>query len=154
MTIDELIYKSLLKPNDRVLLKEFDNGSEVIPEQYATVLSVAHLANDSTSLKIKIDTPEFTQDDCIREIGVDQVKYRCMDDIPAMKPYPLDSVQCDECGGHGCTICGFRGWFTPKTHEHGRKCHNERCGNKIPPAHIAVYCSNECAYKCALGDNL
>lgn len=66
-------------------------------------------------------------------------------DIPKDKDYPEDAVQCDTCGGNGCGICGQKGWL-PKGHERGRKCYREECPNPIPPAHVAVYCSNECAY--------
>lgn len=66
-------------------------------------------------------------------------------DIPKDKSYPPDSVQCDECGGHGCEKCGERGWFTPSTHPLGRKCYRDGCTVAIPPAQVAVYCSYECA---------
>ena len=65
--------------------------------------------------------------------------------IPKDKTYPEDSVQCGGCGGHGCHLCGDKGWLTPKFHPNGRKCLNDVCGKPIPPAHIAVYCCNECA---------
>ncbi len=68
-------------------------------------------------------------------------------DIPKDKNYPTDSVQCDNCGGHGCSACENRGWFAPNTHPMGRKCEREGCGKPIPPNQVAVYCTNECAYK-------
>jgi hypothetical protein len=69
-----------------------------------------------------------------------------MFDIPKDKKYPVDSVQCDGCGGNGCKDCEGRGWLTPKNHPGGRKCANSSCGHPLAPSHIAVYCSNECAY--------
>ncbi len=66
-------------------------------------------------------------------------------DIPKDKNYPVDSVQCDNCGGHGCPECGDKGWFTSRSHPKGRKCERAACGNPIPPDQVAVYCSNECA---------
>ncbi len=66
-------------------------------------------------------------------------------DIPKDKNYPASAVQCDECGGWGCTTCRDKGWL-PAGHPKGRKCAREECGNPIPPAQVAVYCSNECAY--------
>lgn len=66
-------------------------------------------------------------------------------DIPKDKKYPVDSVQCDNCGGYGCNTCGDRGWLTPSTHPKGRKCYRDVCKNPIQPDHIAVYCSNSCA---------
>lgn len=66
-------------------------------------------------------------------------------DIPRVKDYPADAVQCDDCGGHGCKTCGNRGWLTPLTHPKGRRCCNEHCHKPLPPAHVAVYCSNVCA---------
>lgn len=65
-------------------------------------------------------------------------------DIPKDKKYPPDSVQCDHCGGIGCTLCEQRGWFTPKTHRDGRRCYH--CNTPLSPAHVAVYCSDQCAY--------
>jgi uncharacterized Fe-S cluster protein YjdI len=29
--------------------------------------------------------------------------------IPAVKPFPPGAVQCDGCGGHGCSVCGRHG---------------------------------------------
>lgn len=65
--------------------------------------------------------------------------------IPKDKNYPLDSVQCDNCGGWGCVGCSDKGWLTPRGHPNGRRCEKEGCGNPIPPDQIAVYCSNQCA---------
>ena len=67
-------------------------------------------------------------------------------DIPKDKNYPLDSVQCDDCGGHGCKKCDQRGWFTPSTHPGGRHCYRDACHQSIPPSQIAVYCSDACAH--------
>jgi len=67
-------------------------------------------------------------------------------DIPKNKNYPDNSVQCDNCGGHGCGICNFNGWLTPQNHPNGRKCENPACNKPLPPNHVAVYCSNQCAY--------
>ncbi|GMU74210.1 MAG: hypothetical protein AMXMBFR44_4080 [Candidatus Campbellbacteria bacterium] len=64
-------------------------------------------------------------------------------DIPRNKLFPRDSVQCDDCGGCGCTVCGQDGWLTPRTHPKGRRCY--RCDVPLPPDHIAVYCSDACA---------
>jgi hypothetical protein len=66
-------------------------------------------------------------------------------DIPKDKSYPADSVQCNECGGYGCEVCNGRGWLTPKNHPKGRRCENPFCDNPIPPAHLAIHCSNKCA---------
>lgn len=74
-------------------------------------------------------------------------------DIPKDKHYPKDAVQCDNCGGWGCDGCGQRGWFNA-AHPKGRKCERPGCGNPIPPDHIAVYCSNECATRDALDENI
>jgi len=65
--------------------------------------------------------------------------------IPKDKSYAADSVQCDGCGGHGCNTCEGKGWLPPG-HPKGRICSRPGCGNPIPPSHVAVYCSNECAY--------
>lgn len=65
-------------------------------------------------------------------------------DIPKDKTFPPDAVQCDDCGGHGCFTCRYKGWL-PKDHARGRKCYRDACLNAIPPSQIAVYCSNECA---------
>ena len=65
--------------------------------------------------------------------------------IPKDKNYPADSVQCNNCGGWGCEICNNRGWFSPVGHPKRRQCEREGCDNPIPPAQVAVYCSNECA---------
>lgn len=66
-------------------------------------------------------------------------------DIPKDKNYPADSVQCHGCGGWGCLACEDRGWFTPKNHPKGRRCERPSCNNLIPPAQVAIYCSNHCA---------
>jgi len=65
--------------------------------------------------------------------------------IPKDKNYPGDAVQCDDCGGHGCGTCENKGWL-PKDHPSGRRCEREECNNPIPPAQVAIYCSNECAF--------
>lgn len=67
-------------------------------------------------------------------------------DIPRDKNHPADAVQCDECGGHGCAVCGGRGWL-PAGHARGRLCEYEKCRRPLAPGHVAVYCSNECAFK-------
>lgn len=67
-------------------------------------------------------------------------------DIPKDKSNPADSVQCDTCGGHGCGRCGDRGWFTPLNHPYGRRCAYEECNAPLNPSHVAVYCSNRCAF--------
>jgi hypothetical protein len=64
--------------------------------------------------------------------------------IPKDKNYPADAVQCDDCGGWGCPTCQDKGWL-PKYHPKGRLCEREKCLNPIPPAQIAIYCSNDCA---------
>lgn len=71
--------------------------------------------------------------------------------LPRDKIFPLDSVQCNWCGGWGCDQCDNRGWFTPADHPKGRRCHYELCmrGAKktpkpIPPDQVAVYCCDEC----------
>jgi hypothetical protein len=66
-------------------------------------------------------------------------------DIPRNKNYPSDAVQCDDCGGHGCETCHGYGWL-PKGDPHGRTCERRDCIEPIPPAHVAVYCSDECAF--------
>ena len=66
-------------------------------------------------------------------------------DIPKNKNYPPDAVQCDYCGGHGCTACDDKGWL-PAGHPKGRLCLREACGKPIPPNQVAVYCCNQCAY--------
>jgi hypothetical protein len=66
-------------------------------------------------------------------------------DIPKDKNYPKDSVQCDDCGGHGCVTCNEKGWLTPSRHPNGRKCENPNCDNPIEPGCVAIYCGNECA---------
>lgn len=66
--------------------------------------------------------------------------------LPKNTRFPPDAVQCDECGGYGCDTCGQNGWL-PSGHAKGRKCEREECQKPIPPAHLAVYCSDECARK-------
>ncbi len=66
-------------------------------------------------------------------------------DIPKDKTYPIDSVQCNNCGGLGCRICDGKGWLTPKGHSSGRKCANPSCNEPLHPTHVAIYCSNQCA---------
>jgi hypothetical protein len=53
-------------------------------------------------------------------------------------------VQCDGCGGHGCSICKDRGWLT-SGHPNGRTCARAECHQTIKPENQAIYCSNECA---------
>lgn len=65
--------------------------------------------------------------------------------IPKVKDFPDNSVQCNKCGGHGCDVCEERGWLTPRTHPAGRQCYRDGCNKPIPPDQVAVYCSNECA---------
>jgi hypothetical protein len=67
-------------------------------------------------------------------------------DIPKDKNYPPDAVQCDECGGHGCKLCEDKGWLT-KGDPDGRICARNGCDNPIPPAQVALYCSNACAFQ-------
>lgn len=65
-------------------------------------------------------------------------------DIPKDKNYPSDAVQCDECGGRGCSVCKDKGWL-PHGHQNGRLCYKGGCNNPISPSQITVYCSNTCA---------
>lgn len=79
--------------------------------------------------------------------------------LPAVGGWPAGSAQCNVCGGHGCLRCDQLGWYPPKTLEEKaaeallpeapvdlrRKCENSECRNFIPPDHVAVYCSNDCA---------
>jgi hypothetical protein len=67
-----------------------------------------------------------------------------MFDIPKDKNFPGDAVQCHGCGGWGCVACNDRGWL-PHDHPKGRRCERPGCANLIPPAQVAIYCSNECA---------
>ncbi len=67
-------------------------------------------------------------------------------DIPKVKPFPADAIQCNRCGGHGCANCFDRGWVTSMDPT-GRRCYREVCENPILPDHVAVYCSNECAFE-------
>jgi hypothetical protein len=64
--------------------------------------------------------------------------------IPKDKTYPAAAGQCNDCGGHGCTTCGSKGWL-PAGHPKIRKCYRDACGMTLSPEHVAVYCSNECA---------
>ncbi|KKS74844.1 MAG: hypothetical protein UV57_C0004G0020 [Parcubacteria group bacterium GW2011_GWD2_43_10] len=66
-------------------------------------------------------------------------------DIPKDKNYPSNSVQCDDCGGLGCETCNDKGWLTPKSHPHGRKCRYEPCNKPLHPTQVAVYDSDSCA---------
>lgn len=66
--------------------------------------------------------------------------------IPKNKNFPEDAVQCGKCGGHGCQTCEDNGWLA-NGHQEGRHCAREACFRTIPPAHMAEYCSNECAWK-------
>lgn len=66
--------------------------------------------------------------------------------IPKDKGFPCGSVQCDDCGGFGCATCHDKGWLTPKDNPNGRRCMNPECRKSLPPDHVAVYCSNECAF--------
>lgn len=68
-------------------------------------------------------------------------------DIPKDKNYTADAVQCDHCGGHGCEDCEQKGWLTPSDHRDGRRCGHILCNKPLAPNHIAVYCSNECAFE-------
>jgi hypothetical protein len=68
-----------------------------------------------------------------------------MFDIPRDKHYPPDAVQCHNCGGHGCASCENKGWL-PKGHANGRECLNPACGAPIRPNHVALYCSDDCAF--------
>lgn len=65
-------------------------------------------------------------------------------DIPKDKNYPHDAVQCNGCGGHGCSNCDDKGWL-PKGHPKGRLCELKGCNNPIPPSQVAIYCSDKCA---------
>jgi hypothetical protein len=66
-------------------------------------------------------------------------------DIPKDKSYPADAVQCNDCGGHGCATCEQRGWL-PSGHPKGRRCEFDECAKPLPPNHVPVYCSDECAH--------
>lgn len=66
--------------------------------------------------------------------------------IPKDKDYPPDAVQCDDCGGNACKTCDHKGWLL-HGHAKGRKCLREGCSKPIPPAQVALYCSNFCAAK-------
>lgn len=65
--------------------------------------------------------------------------------IPKDKNYPIGSVQCDGCGGNGCDVCGDRGWL-PRDHPKVRRCANADYNKPLDPAHVAIYCSNKCAF--------
>lgn len=64
--------------------------------------------------------------------------------IPKVKPFPPDSAQCNHCGGNGCEICNDKGWVSAGSF-YARHCLKCKC--IIPPDHVAVYCSNECAFE-------
>jgi hypothetical protein len=66
-------------------------------------------------------------------------------DVPKDKHFPLDSVQCDSCGGNGCDVCGDKGWLTPANHPIGRRCEYAGCNMPLAPYSVSVYCSNVCA---------
>lgn len=68
-------------------------------------------------------------------------------DIPKDKNYPTNSVQCNSCGGHGCEDCDDKGWLFPIDHPNGRRCENEKCNLPLFPNQVALYCSNQCAFK-------
>jgi hypothetical protein len=61
--------------------------------------------------------------------------------IPKNKSYPPDAVQCNQCGGYGCSFCEDNGWL-PKDHLHGRTCLNDDV--PIPPDRPSSYCSDRC----------
>lgn len=65
-------------------------------------------------------------------------------DIPKDQNYPHDAAQCDGCGGHGCVVCGDRGWVMAESDD-ARYCERDGCGKLIPPFEAAVYCSVGCA---------
>lgn len=60
--------------------------------------------------------------------------------------------QCDVCGGSlfvfgpPCSTCGGSGALPPG-HEKLRKCYREKCGRVLHPSHVAVYCTNACAWE-------
>lgn len=66
-------------------------------------------------------------------------------DIPWGGNYPKDAVQCDGCAGHGCVVCGNKGWL-PVNHPRGKRCLWDRCGAPIAPPHWGVYCTSTCAF--------
>lgn len=83
------------------------------------------------------------------EEGMVALLQRLLSPLPKHKGYPKDALQCDECGGHGCTTCDDQGWL-PRGHPRGRYCHKDtgvRCINPIPPSQFAVYCSTVCAHE-------
>jgi hypothetical protein len=65
--------------------------------------------------------------------------------IPGDRPFPSNAVQCDGCGGHGCLTCDGKGWLVSLDHPAGRRCERAACRRPLPPDHVALYCSNECA---------
>ena len=65
--------------------------------------------------------------------------------IPAIRPFPTGAVQCDRCGGHGCSGCEHCGWHADPKHPLGRKCLRYGCGQMIQPDRWGVYCSIKCA---------
>lgn len=83
-------------------------------------------------------------------------------DIPRDKNYPPNAGQCDACGGLGCPSCKGKGWIVSTLAKEKRaaellmgeeipdgirRCENEDCRKPLPPNHVAVYCSNECAMR-------
>lgn len=77
---------------------------------------------------------------------IDGVRIKSLNQIPQIKEFPLNSVQCNNCGGRGCNICQGKGWLTPRAHTQGRRCAYKRCREPLAPNHIAVYCQNQCAF--------
>lgn len=89
--------------------------------------------------------------------GLDGTAGEGVTDIPKDKNYPPGAGQCDDCGGPGCESCSGRGWLPPVIGPEGlavaltggarrvRKCMRGLCAKELPPDHVAVYCSNECA---------
>ena len=71
-------------------------------------------------------------------------------DIPEVRPFPRDAVQCNLCGGHGCGTCKKKGWFR-KGHEHGRLCLRSGCAKPIRPDRMSIFCSDYCAREHAQG---
>lgn len=65
--------------------------------------------------------------------------------IPRDKSHPPTAAQCHGCGGHGCERCDNKGWV-PADSPDARRCHRDACETVIPPAQVAVYCTNQCAY--------
>lgn len=73
-------------------------------------------------------------------------------DIPRVKKYPPGAGQCDDCGGFGiredgeCRTCEGNGWV-PHAHLRSRRCALRSCRNPLKPESVAVYCSDDCAYR-------